>query len=108
MFDAECDQVFGSKWLINELYKFRFSVSCSKVTRFKQSIIQNASLDELNIQVYPKAFTQFAAENVDHIVTIDGKGTFHGMGIIAMSLPRTAENTLPKRKLIVNDYYWLL
>ncbi|KAH3852469.1 hypothetical protein DPMN_094979 [Dreissena polymorpha] len=26
----------------------------------------------------------FAADNVDHnIVTLDGKGTFHGMGIIA-------------------------
>ena len=30
------------------------------------------------------AFTQYIANNVDHtIATLDGKGTFHGMGIIA-------------------------
>ena len=84
MFDAECDQMFGSKWLINELYKFWFSVSFPKVTRFKQSIIQKTYLDELDIQVYPKAFTQFAADNVDHIVPIDGKRICHGMGIFAI------------------------
>jgi len=31
-------------------------------------------------------FTQFVADNVDHSnATLDGKGTFHGMGIIAIS-----------------------
>ena len=30
----------------------------------------------------------FAADNVDHtIVTLDGKGTFHGMGMIAALTP---------------------
>ena len=32
----------------------------------------------------PSHFVQYAAVNVDHnIITIDGKNTFHGMGIIA-------------------------
>ena len=32
-------------------------------------------------------FTQFVADNVDHNTdTLDGKGTFHGMGIIACSI----------------------
>jgi len=31
---------------------------------------------------------QFAADNVDHnICTLDGSGTFHGMGIITMVTP---------------------
>ena len=31
----------------------------------------------------------FTGDNVDHnILTIDGKGTFHGMGIIAALTPR--------------------
>ena len=32
------------------------------------------------------AFVQYSADNVDHnTCTIDGKGTFHGMGIISMA-----------------------
>ena len=32
-------------------------------------------------------FTQFVGDNVDHNTdTLDGKGTFHGMGIIASSI----------------------
>ena len=36
----------------------------------------------------PGAFTQWVADNVDHnLATLDGQGTFHGMGIIAVSTP---------------------
>ena len=32
-------------------------------------------------------FTQWAADNVDHnVATPDGSGTFHGMGVISMSV----------------------
>lgn len=34
------------------------------------------------------SFLQFAGDNVDHsLATLDGKGTFHGMGIILMRTP---------------------
>ena len=37
----------------------------------------------------------FAADNVDHnIITLDGKGTFHGMGMIAAMTP--AQKTSPR------------
>ena len=32
----ECDHVFGSKWLGNELFRLGFSVSYSEVNRFKK------------------------------------------------------------------------
>ncbi len=36
----------------------------------------------------PEQFVQFAADNVDYNVrSIDGHGTFHGMGIIATPTP---------------------
>ena len=47
------------------------------------------------INSYPKVFTQFAGDNVDHnIKTLDGSGTFHGMGIIAISTPFPGNSVL--------------
>jgi hypothetical protein len=35
----------------------------------------------------PMSFTQWSADNVDHnVATLDDLGTFHGMGIISMSV----------------------
>ena len=43
----------------------------------------------------------FAADNVDHnIITIDGKGTFHGMGVIAAVTPGKQMNRLIPRRHI--------
>jgi len=37
---------------------------------------------------YPTAMTQWVRNNVDHnLQTTDGQGTFHGMGLIAVSVP---------------------
>ena len=45
-------------------------------------------MGNLVINSYPKVFTQFAGDNVDHNSrNLDGSGTFHGMGIIAISTP---------------------
>ena len=81
---VEMDHMFGSKWLINELYRLGYSISCSEVTRFKQSILTNGTPTE-HLQEDDR-FTQWVADNVDHnTATLDGKGTFHGMGIISCS-----------------------
>ena len=43
----------------------------------------------------------FVADNVDHnIITIDGKGTFHGMGVIASGTPGKHTNHLIPRRPI--------
>ena len=35
---------------------------------------------------YPSKFTQWVGENIDHnLAMLDGKSTFHGMGIISIA-----------------------
>ena len=49
----------------------------------------------------PDKMVLFAPDNVDHnIVTLDGKGTFHGMGMLAAVTPgNKVANTVLRRKL---------
>ena len=64
------DHAYGSKWLVNQLAKLGFSNSHNK------------------LRAYPEAFTQWIVDNIDHNVrTLDGKNSFHGMEIIATSVP---------------------
>jgi len=85
---VDMDHTFGSKWLVTELSRLGFSLTYDEVLRYKQSVLQDASGMLTKLDSYPQTFTQFAADNVDHnVATLDGKGTFHGMGIIAMSTP---------------------
>ena len=89
---VECDHIFGSKWLINELFQFGISLSYST--------------DLNHLQIFPQVVTQFVADNVDHIIaTIDGKGTFHGMGIIVISTPFYSNNALPLKTVIERKKY---
>lgn len=99
---VEVDHVFGSKWLNNELFRLGFSISSDEVTRYKQSVIQSESLENLLSEYFPGTFTQWVADNVDHNVdTLDGQGTFHGMGIIAVSSPRD-NRPLVSRSRVIN------
>ena len=83
---VELDHVFGSKWLISELSWLGFCVSYDEVDRYKQSVIQSESLENLLTEYPQGTFTQWVADNVDHnVATLSGEGTFHGMRIIAVS-----------------------
>ena len=52
----ECDHIFGSKWLVNELFKLGFSISYSEVNRFKKSVVANQPIGNYVINAYPKVF----------------------------------------------------
>ena len=83
---VEVDHVFGSRWLIDELNQLGFSVSYSEVMRFKQSAVIEEDTSTILHSISCGTFTQFVGDNVDHnICTLDGKKTFHGMGILAAS-----------------------
>ena len=87
---VEMDHVFGSKWLINELSRLGFSISYNKGTRYKQSVVKNETIEDLQPECFPSNITQWVADNVVHnIATLDGRGTFHGMGIISVSTTTT-------------------
>jgi len=75
------------------LSRLGFSVTYDEVVRYKQSVLEDSSNLQSTGAPYPVNFTQFVADNVDHnVATLDGKGTFHGMGIIAVST-RTAQQS---------------
>jgi len=84
----ELDHIFGSKWLLDEMSHLGFTISYQEVTRFKQSVMMCEDT-LINNDMPPDTFTQYVADNVDHnICTLDGKQTFHGMGIIQASTNR--------------------
>ena len=86
---VEMDHVFGSRWLVNELSRLGFSISYDEVNRYKLSVIQSESLNSLLAEYFPGTFTQWVADNVDHnVASLDGNGSLHGMGIIAISTPK--------------------
>lgn len=77
---VEMDNVFGSEWLIDQLSSLGFSSSYTEISLFNHSIIQDKTASSLESQ---SDFVQYAADNTDvNIATIDGSGTFHGMGVI--------------------------
>ena len=80
---VEFHHMFGSEWAVNQLHSLGYSVSYDEVTRFRQSVIQNQTIDSLPSPPYP-VLTQFGADNVDsNVKTLDGYGTLHGMGHFA-------------------------
>ena len=93
---VELEKTFGSKWLLNHLSRFGFSITSDEVLRYKESAIENADLTPT--QNNDDEFTQWVADNVDHnLVTLTGKGTFHGMGIISVSSKAEIRYTAVKR-----------
>ena len=79
---VEMDHIFGSRWLIDELFRLGFSVSYNEVNRFRQEVVQSESIEQLLPETFPGSFSQLVADNVDHnLASIDGCGSFHGMGV---------------------------
>ena len=62
------DNVYGSKWLVNELFCFGFSVSYDEVVRYKQAPVasKNAEYIILSQMLDENSFTQFIADKADH------------------------------------------
>ena len=83
---VQIQQLYRSKNIVDTLHKMGFCSSYTEVIRFEKNAadcvepdVLGGDVDLLDMSVL------FAADNVDHnIITIDGKGTFHG---ICVSLP---------------------
>ena len=94
---------FQSKFLIDTLHHHGFTCSYSEVQLFERSaaLVQGTEIPSMNHE----SCLQYAADNVDHnIQTIDGKGTFHGMGIIAMVTPGTnLTRIIPRAQVTTKD-----
>ena len=57
--------------------------------------------DNLISEIKSSGICLFAADNLDHkIVTLNGQGVFHGMGMIAMMTPKdTRSSAVPRKKV---------
>ena len=94
---------FSSKFLIDSLNSHGFCASYKTVQKYERSA---AVAQGTEIPGYtPGHFVQYSADNVDHnLRTLDGTGTFHGMGIIAAITPGTkATIPIPIRKVSAQD-----
>lgn len=69
--------------------KLGFSVSYDEITRFKQNVVHSTNIEDAILSSHSHSsdsFTQWIGDNVDHnIATLDGKQTFHGMGIVCVT-----------------------
>ena len=77
---------FQAKFMSVPLNSHRFCCSYDEVKRYERC----ASMTEHEIpkDYGPQNFLQYAADNVDHnIKSLDGKNTFHGMGITSVFTP---------------------
>lgn len=78
---------FGSRFLIDTLYNLGFCSSSYGVQKLESSVAR--ALNTTLPSIFPGTFVQFVADNVDHdICTLDGKNTFHGIGLNAYCIPR--------------------
>ena len=91
---------FASKFLVDTLNSLGFCSSYSEVQKFEANAAACHGQEEDKLP--DSCNVQFVADNVDHnINTIDGHGTFHGMGII-MSVTPLQKSTRRVPRLSVN------
>ena len=95
---------FASRFLIDSLHAHGFSCSYAEVQMFERSAAVTQNTD-LPLQPDSDVFVQHSADNADHdIRTLDGHGTFHGMGIIAALTPGvTPAMIIPRVKVTAED-----
>jgi hypothetical protein len=97
---VQLHHMFRSRSLIDVLNAMGFCSSYSEVLRFEK----NAAASGLNVTLSKPSQESnliFVGDNVDHnTMTIDGTGTFHGMGIIATCTPgKKIAQTIPRGKV---------
>ena len=99
----EMHHQFSSRFIVDTLHKHGFSCSYSEVQTFERSAAHTHG-SELPEPEMGK-FIQYVGDNVDHnIRTIDGFGTFHGMGIISTSTPaKLFHKPIPRVSVTTDD-----
>ena len=82
---VESDYLSASRWLNTQLFSLGFAVSFNEIVRFKQVVVMTEDIDDvLQARASKDSFITFVGDSINHnIATLDGKGIFHGMGVIA-------------------------
>ena len=95
--------MYKSKFLVDTVSVMGFGASYREVQRFHRNAAALVAPSIVEEQV--QGMMLFAADNVDHnIVTLDGKGTFHGMEMMAAVTPgKQRHRVVPKRKAFTEN-----
>ena len=98
---VEVDKEFGSRWIIEELYRLGFSVFYDEVKRFKQSVVLDEKVDDFITTSFPGQFTQWVGDNVDHnVASLDGRGIPIRSYVLLLQDPLTQLKFKPVMQLI--------
>ena len=93
---------FASKFLNDTLHSMGFCSSYYTVQNYEKSPAVSQGTDIPGYEA--GSFIQYVVDNVDHnIRTLDGHGTFHGMGIIAAITPGTMRSRPIPRKSVTTE-----
>ena len=78
---VQIHHLYRSKFILDTLHEMGFCSSFKEVIRFEKNAADCVEPDVLGGDVdFLEMSVLFAADNVDHnIITLAGKGTFHGM-----------------------------
>lgn len=90
--------------MVDTLHSLGFSCSYAEVRKFRYCA--TISKDQNEQPVLQNLVTKFVADNVDHnLCTIDGKGTFHGMGMISIdsASENQSERKIARVKATIED-----
>ena len=99
---VQMHHLYRSRFLIDTLHQMGFGSSYSEVLRFEKNAAACVAPDMIGTDtISENTALLFAADNVDHnILTIDGKGTFHGMGmIVALTPGQRSVHAIPRHKI---------
>ena len=99
---VQVHHIYRSKFLVETLCNMGYGSSYGEVLRFEKNAASCVTPDLLieETGVFDLSVL-FAGDNVDHnIITLDGKGTFHGMGMIAALTPGRKSSHLVTRQKI--------
>ena len=102
---VQLHHLFSSRTLIDLLFSLGFCSAYHHVILFEKNsaLVNKTELHGLD----QGAFVHHIADNADHNTrTLDGKNTFHGMGIIATITPSPkaiTRMTIPRKQVSAND-----
>ena len=84
---VEVGHKFDSRWLLNtQLFKLGSSEPYSEVIGFKQTVVVTEEIGAILQSIAAEDnFNTLVGDNIDrNTTTLDGRRTFHGMGVIAV------------------------
>jgi hypothetical protein len=91
----------GPPFLLQHVSKLGFCCSYDEVICFKMSVLHSSLAADVNEQVIDTVgFRQYMADNVYHnVCTVDGSGTFHGIGMVSNSVLHNGQFRLLQQRI---------